>query len=551
MLPERTLLWHYRSRHEHLIAFSNAKIYKGSLITFPSNVDRAPNVGVEYTYVPSGYYDRGGRKGNVIEAEKVVDLIFEHIRQFPNRSLGVIAFGEVQQLAIDTVLRRRRMEDQQYESFFDEDRQEAFFIKSLENVQGDERDTIIFSIGYAKDASGVMRMNFGPLSKTGGERRLNVAITRAKYNVKLVGSILPTDISTDRISADGPKLLRGYIDFAINGPSILENEITESDCVELDSPFEAAVYNFLDRKGYKLATQVGCSGYRIDMAVKHPTLSGRYVLGIECDGAAYHSARTARERDRLRQDVLESMGWKIYRIWSTDWIKDPVTEGQRLMEAVDNAINSYAESAPEVQAPIQQEIFDTAESFMTIEDKPVSIADIANPYGFDPPNITDFSILPRNRSGHPGLADCIELLVRNEYPIHYELLCQKISPLLGREKATSVVRKEVDYALRLMGERVTRKGDFFYPASFTEIPVRQANGRNIKHISTDELAAAMLRVLSKCVGTTRTALIDETTRALGFNRRGTNIARAMNDAFEQLKAEEKIQDIDGKVKFCD
>ena len=201
------------------------------------------------------------------------------------------------------------MEDQQYESFFDEDRQEAFFIKSLENVQGDERDTIIFSIGYAKDASGVMRMNFGPLSKTGGERRLNVAITRAKYNVKLVGSILPTDISTDRISADGPKLLRGYIDFAMNGPSILENEITESDCVAHDSPFEAAVYNFLDRKGYKLATQVGCSGYRIDMAVKHPTLSGRYVLGIECDGAAYHSARTARERDRLRQDVLEDSPW--------------------------------------------------------------------------------------------------------------------------------------------------------------------------------------------------------------------------------------------------
>ena len=221
LLPERTLLWHYRSRHEHLIAFSNAKIYKGNLITFPSNVDRAPNVGVEYTYVPTGYYDRGGRKGNVIEAEKVVDLIFEHIQQFPNRSLGAIAFGEVQQLAIDTVLRKRRMESQQYESFFDEDRQEAFFVKSLENVQGDERDTIIFSIGYAKDASGVMRMNFGPLSKTGGERRLNVAITRAKCNVKPVGSILPTDINVERVSADGPKLLRGYIDFAMNGPSVL------------------------------------------------------------------------------------------------------------------------------------------------------------------------------------------------------------------------------------------------------------------------------------------------------------------------------------------
>ena len=289
---------------------------------------------------------------------------------------------------------------------------------------------------------------------------------------------------------------------------------------------------------------MGCSGYRIDTAVKHPKLSGRYVLGIECDGASYHSARTARERDRLRQDVL---GWKIYRIWSTDWIKDPVTEGQRLIEAVDNAINSYIEAMPEAQAPTQQETSDVAEPFMTVEDKPVAIADITNPYGFDLPNTTDFSTLPRNRSGYLQLADCIELLIHNEYPVHYELLCQKLSPLPGREKATSVVRKEVDYALRSMGERVVRKGDFFYPASFTEIPVRQANGRNIKHISTDELAAAMLRVLSKCVGTTRTALIDETTRAFGFNRRGANIAKAMNEAFEQLVISGKVQEIDGKV----
>lgn len=551
LLPERTLLWHYRSRHEHLIAFSNAKIYKGNLITFPSNVDRAPDVGVEYTYVPAGYYDRGGRRGNIIEAEKVVDLIFAHIRRFPNRSLGVIAFGEVQQMAIDTALRKRRMENQQYESFFDESRQEAFFVKSLENVQGDERDTIIFSIGYAKDAAGVMRMNFGPLSKVGGERRLNVAITRAKYNVKLVGSILPTDIDTERVSSDGPKLLRGYIDFAMNGPSVLQSEITESDVVQHDSPFESAVYDFLDRKGYKLATQVGCSGYRIDMAVKYPKLSGRYVLGIECDGASYHSARTARERDRLRQDVLESMGWKIYRIWSTDWIKDPVTEGQRLIEAVDNAINSYIESMLETHWTIQQETSDAVEYFMIIEDKSASVEGMTNPYGFDAPNITDFSTLPRDRNGLLKLADCIKLLVHNEYPIHYELLCQKISPLLGREKATSVVRKEVDYALQSMGKMVVQKGDFFYPASFTEIPVRQANGRNIKHISTDELTAAMLRILNKCVGTTRSALIDETTRAFGFNRRGANITKAMNEAFDSLVAQGQITECDGKITRTD
>lgn len=266
MLPERTLRWHYRSRHESLIAFSNAKIYKNNLITFPSNIEKVANNGVEYIYVPDGYYDRGGRKGNVIEANKIADLVFKHFDETPHRSLGIIAFGEVQQQAIETVIRERRLRNQKYETFFAEDKEEAFFVKNLENVQGDERDTIIFSIGYAKDNAGVFRMNFGPLSKSGGERRLNVAITRAKYNVKLVGSIMPTDIDTNKISSEGPKLLRTYIDFAINGPEVLDREITESDIVEHDSPFEEAVYNFLDRKGYKLGTQVGCSGYRIDMA---------------------------------------------------------------------------------------------------------------------------------------------------------------------------------------------------------------------------------------------------------------------------------------------
>lgn len=547
LLPERTLLWHYRSRHEHLIAFSNAKIYKNNLITFPSNVDRMPDIGVEYIYVPAGFYDRGGRKGNTIEAARVAELVFEHFRKFPKRSLGVIAFGEVQQMAIDTAIRKMRLEHQEFEPFFREDEHDAFFVKSLENVQGDERDTIIFSIGYAKDATGVMRMNFGPLSQVGGERRLNVAMTRAKYNVKLVGSIMPTDIDVDRVSADGPKLLRSYIDYAINGPSVLASEITEQDMVEHDSPFEAAVYNFLDRKGYKLATQVGCSGYRIDMAVKHPTLSGRYVLGIECDGASYHSARTARERDRLRQDVLESMGWKIYRIWSTDWIKDPITEGNRLVEAVDEAISSYVENFPEPIRNDEPEASTGPDEFITVEEKPVDVGKAANPYGFAAPVVTDFKQLPRDRFGYLKMTDCVELLVKNEYPIHYELLCQRLSPLLRREKATSVVRREVDYALRSIKDRVVRKGDFLYPADYTEIPVRQANGRPIKHISTDELAAALLLVLRQCVGTTRAALIDESTRAYGFNRRGANIASAMNAAYEQLVAEGKVTEVDGKV----
>ena len=337
-IPERTLKWHYRSRHENLIAFSNAKIYKNELTTFPSYIDNSNNLGVEYIYVKNGVYDRGARKSNVIEARRVAELVFEHFDMYPDRSLGVVSFSESQQQAIETAIRQKRLVNPSYENFFDEDKEAEFFVKNLENVQGDERDTIIFSIGYGKDANGVMYMNFGPLSRNGGYRRLNVAITRAKYNVKLVGSIQPTDINIDKTNSEGVKMLKDYIEFAINGPSYLQNEIELNNSNKDESTFEEAVYDFLTKNGYVVKTQVGCSDYRIDMAVKHPTLDGIFVLGIECDGISYHSARTARERDRLRQSVLEDMGWTIYRIWSTDWIKDAKTEGEKLLCAIEEAI---------------------------------------------------------------------------------------------------------------------------------------------------------------------------------------------------------------------
>lgn len=542
LLPERTLLWHYRSRHEHLIAFSNVKFYKNSLITFPANINRIPDYGVEYIYVPDGFYDRGGKKGNVIEARRVAELAFEHFKKFPDRSLGIIAFGEVQQHAIDAVIRKMRIERPQFEKFFNEDREEPFFVKNLENVQGDERDTIIFSIGYAKDVAGKFTMNFGPLSKTGGERRLNVAITRAKYNVKLVGSILPTDIDTDRISAEGPKLLRAYIDYAINGPSVILNEVKESESVEYDSPFEEAVYNFLDRNGYKVSTQVGCSGYRIDLAVKHPHISGRYVIGIECDGASYHSARTARERDRLRQAVLESMGWKIYRIWSTDWIKDPVTEGQKLIEAVESAINEYSETAD----GYQQNCLQKAENnFINFERKD-NENDI-NPYGFEHERNTIFDNISRNEYGYLNLCDCIKAVVYNEFPVHYELLCRKVAPLFGNEKVTVKIHREVDYALQSING-IIRKGDFLYPAGNVKItPKVIGNTRPINYISPDEIAEAMFIIVTKSFGITKESLFQTTAREYGFNRSGERIHTALQQAYELLLESGRVRESDGKV----
>lgn len=550
MLPELTLRWHYRSRHESLIAFSNAKIYKNSLITYPSNIEKAANNGVEYIYVPNGFYDRGGKKGNVIEANKIADLVFKHFKEQPNRSLGVIAFGEVQQQAIETVIRERRLKRPEYEPFFIEDKEEAFFVKNLENVQGDERDTIIFSIGYAKDNVGVFRMNFGPLSKAGGERRLNVAITRAKFNVKLVGSILPPDIDIEKISSEGPKLLRAYIDFAINGTDVLDREITETDIVEHDSPFEEAVYNFLDRKGYRLATQVGCSGYRIDMAVKHPSISGIYVLGIECDGAAYHSARTARERDRLRQDVLEHMGWKLYRIWSTDWIKDPRSEEAKLLEAVENAIANFNINDEIYCSKASGEDYnDNICNFINVEER-VPLSQLSNnPYGFEETVAPDFSKLPHNQEGYLKLEDCIMEIVNKEYPIHFELMCQRLAPLMGNEKATVKIRNWVDMGLSKLNDKITRNGDFIYPIGYQSIPVRMPNYRKIQHISIDELAEAMYKILQTCIGTNREALSSETARVYGFNRTGQNISLAMANAINLLIESGRIEEIGGKLRI--
>lgn len=548
LLPERTLLWHYRSRHEHLIAFSNAKIYKSSLVTFPSNVDRISDNGVEYVYVEDGYYDRGGKKGNVIEAQKVASMVFEHFRKYPNRSLGVIAFGEVQQQAIDAAIRQMRINNQSYEHFFREDAEEEFFVKNLENVQGDERDTIIFSIGYAKpQQGGMMQMQFGPLSKSGGERRLNVAITRAKHNVKLVGSIMPTDIDINRITTEGPKLLRAYIEFAIHGPESILREITDSDVTQHDSPFEEAVYNFLDRRGYRLGTQVGCSGYRIDMAVKHPTINGRYVLGIECDGAAYHSARTARERDRLRQAVLEDMGWKIYRIWSTDWIKDPITEGERLIQAVENAIKEYVDEDIQNLDVTVKDFSQDAPDFLKLDKKEVNPELESNPYGFIEMKETDFTDLLRDR--YSNVRDYIMVALHNEYPIHYDSLCRSLAFLWGNEKATSKVRNEINYYLGdlVKKKQVIIKCNFLYPVDYKTIEPKSNNSRPIDMVSIDELAEAMLRIAKVCIGPTVEALCTETARAYGYSRNTSKVTAAMKEAYELLLRNERIKEIDGKV----
>jgi very-short-patch-repair endonuclease len=338
-LLRRRLRWHYRSKREGLIAFSNQFIYGNELVTFPSVEDMAGNPPVTLKYVSNGRWKAGSSGGfNAVEARTTAQLVLEHFRQYPDESLGVIAFSQRQQRRIEDELEILRKANRDLDEFFHEDREEPFFVKNLENVQGDEREVIFLAVGYGPDeVTERVLMRFGPLNQQGGERRLNVAVTRARLRVLVISSMHAHDIDLNRTDALGVKLLRAYLDYAERGPESLGAAITAVGEHGFESPFEQDVYEELTRRGLTVHPQVGCARFRIDLALVDPRRPGRYLLGLECDGATYHSSATARDRDRLRQDVLERLGWRICRVWSTDWLRDRETQVRRVQTALERA----------------------------------------------------------------------------------------------------------------------------------------------------------------------------------------------------------------------
>jgi DNA polymerase III epsilon subunit family exonuclease len=343
-LDFRMLQWHYRSRDERLIAFSNAHVYDRAMTTFPGV---AGAHAIRHELVPFTPGEYGGDDTTSAEVQRVVELIVEHAEARPDESLGVIAMGITHADRIEEALRRVLRERPDLEDFFDEDRPERFFVKNLERVQGDERDAIILTIGYGRTPDGRMRYHFGPLNQEGGERRLNVAITRAKSRMTVVSSFAATDMDPDRCRARGVDLLRHYLQYAATRGEQLDRQVLEAPVL---NPFEIDVRDTLTRAGIPLVCQLGASGYRIDFAAKHPTEPGRMVLAIETDGASYHSSPTARDRDRLRQEHLERLGWRFHRIWSQDWFADKTRETERVLAAYREAVR-IADELPATERP--------------------------------------------------------------------------------------------------------------------------------------------------------------------------------------------------------
>jgi len=334
-LSRRQLTWHYRSQDERLIAYSNQQIYHGSLTTFPgASSDKC----LSWELVPHRVGMATKKGSNSDEVLQVVDLMIGHARARPDETLGVIAMGINHANRIEEELRQRlgKESDPHLEDFFNEANEERAFVKNLERVQGDERDAIILSIGYGKNADGKMLHNFGPLNREGGERRLNVAITRARKRMTVVSSFDYADMDPERTRSTGAKMLRGFLKFAQSGGIALDG----ADAAEPLNPFEVDVLDKLIAAGLAVVPQYGCSGYRIDFAVRHPTIPGQFALAVEADGASYHSSRTARDRDRLRQEHLERLGWRFCRIWSTDWFNDHRREVKRVLFAYEKAVEA-------------------------------------------------------------------------------------------------------------------------------------------------------------------------------------------------------------------
>ena len=336
-LRHKRLQWHYRSRHEGLITFSNRQYYENDLLTFPS--PEAGHGGVRFKHLPAARYDKGKSRTNRGEAVALVDDLVARLRKTdgPRRSFGVVTFSQAQQKLVEDLLDQKRREHPEIELHFGDEppvEGEPVFVKNLESVQGDERDVILFSICYGPDESGKVSMNFGPLNRDGGERRLNVAVTRAKHEVLVFSGLRADQIDLTRTRARGVRDLKYFLDYADRGPRALSAANSATGDAEPDSEFEKMVADRIRKAGYDVHHQVGCSGYRIDLAVVDPANPGRYLLGVECDGATYHRAATARDRDKLRQMILEGLGWKLHRVWSTDWWHDANKEMDKLIEAL-------------------------------------------------------------------------------------------------------------------------------------------------------------------------------------------------------------------------
>lgn len=536
-LPERnrcSLRWHYRSRHESLIEFSNARFYDGALRVFPSATRDRGAAGLSFRKVDDAIYMRAAGQNNPVEARAVAEAVAAHAIESPHLSLGVGAFSQAHQRAVqdEVELLRRTSADDRLERFFASHPTEPFFVKNLETIQGDERDVILLSLGYGADAEGRLTLNFGPLNRDGGWRRLNVLVTRARERCVLFSSIRADQLRIEGTRARGVVALRDYLHYAEHGR--LDGAMPAGG---RDSPLEAGIAAALRERGWEVHARVGAAGFAVDLAVVDPDRPGRYLLGIECDGATYHASATARDRDRLRQSVLEErLGWHIERVWSPEWFERPDVALGRLLARLGQLREEGARPAPPPSAEMPASESETVQR--PLFEASSGLVDGVVPYRVAPSlRLGDQHALLASRA--ELLASAVATIVESEWPIHEDDAARRLVSMYGTRlspRSRSAFTRALEYAVEL--GLVSRRGQFLWRRGETRPPVRfRGDGcpvRDPSSIAPEELEAAVTLAVGRGYGLRSDALVAAVAKMLGFGRRGAALAAAVDSAARAL-----------------
>jgi len=539
-MPSKHLLWHYRSKHESLIAFSNSNFYDNKLMTFPSPDDistKVTNVFVQ------GFYDRGKTRVNIFEAKAIIEEVKKRLLdpELSKRSIGIVTFSSVQQNLIEDLLNEEYKNNPELEKIAIES-YEPIFIKNLENVQGDERDVILFSVGYGPDKEGKVYLSFGPIIRKGGWRRLNVAISRARYEMKVFSTLRSDQIDISRSASEEILGFKAFLAYTEKGIRALPKKSN----VKKTNPkyFEKKVAEEIEKLGYQVHTNIGCSGFRIDIGIVNPHKQSEYILGVLTDGENYNSSKTAGDREVVQPNVLKMLGWNIYKLWSPDWwdnsqkiIRDIDDTIIRLLNNTDNIKDHQdrietisIENAREAELTnmgtqgITQFVIQKAQDYIIYESCVLENNILNNSDEFFAPNM------------ETKLKHQIQKVMEIEAPISHELLSRKILNAWGISRLGVRLNDYLSSIYhQLKFSKTKQNGSYFYWRSNQDpnnyeifrIAGQDDQKRNVEDIAKEEIVNGIKEVLATQISLPKEDLIREVARLFGYNRIGTNVEEAM------------------------
>lgn len=585
-MPQTHLLWHYRSRHESLIAFSNHAFYENKLYTFPSANDQERMVRLVES---KGVFERGGSRTNPIEAQQVVAEI---IRRFEDpalrqQSLGVVTFNISQQSLIENLLEDAYAHNAELDAWANH-REEALFVKNLENVQGDERDVILFSIGFGPDKEGKTYMNFGPLNQEKGWRRLNVAVTRSRKEMLVFSSLAPEDIDLSKTQSRGVAALREFLEYAQSGK--LSKASFEKESFE---GIALHIRQFLKEYGYEVHYQVGHSKFKIDVAVLDRNSKEQYILGIMLDGMPYKDARTTEDRELAPISVLKGLGWNIHRMWSMDYYENPQKELQKLLDCLQNAEKKTSDSTDSTNeiGSIKSPKFDTeepkqldseqsqTEQPLAEPSKPIQDIVLEQPPTDAAPTIAVADGIQKiveipytvamlkeyqktaksfaSEKNRSLIIDYIQTIVQHEAPICEEALYKKITKLFGISRPTFEVQSAFVHAANALNLKTSiAEGKVYYwredqeEENYADVrTMPKGEKREIEQIHPKELQNSILLVLQEQIAIPSDALIKEASKKLGYARLSSAITSRLEQTIEQLILAGRVDNATAMLKL--